>query len=273
MKISKPYLLFLGDAADQLAAKTAQGIKDWREGDCVGQLRMDGCKADTGLKDMTIEEARAAGAQTMVAGVANRGGIVSEAWTKVLLEALEARLDLAAGLHNRLSDIPELSQVADRLGRSIFDVRHPSGTYPVASGVKRTGKRLLPVGTDCSCGKMYTALAVEREMQKSGIKATFRATGQTGILIAGEGVSIDAVVADFISGTVETIARPTILTIGISLKGRGLCTMRPMRAFPRGFCTARSRTCLFCVTSQRAPICAGCHISRCPNLKSAWRPT
>lgn len=206
MKISKPYLLFLGDAADQLAAKTAQGIKDWREGDCVGQLRMDGCKADTGLKDMTIEEARAAGAQTMVAGVANRGGIVSEAWTKVLLEALEAGLDLAAGLHNRLADIPELSQAADRLGRSIFDVRHPSGTYPVASGVKRTGKRLLPVGTDCSCGKMYTALAVEREMQKSGMKATFRATGQTGILIAGEGVSVDAVVADFISGTVETIA-------------------------------------------------------------------
>jgi uncharacterized NAD-dependent epimerase/dehydratase family protein len=99
-----------------------------------------------------------------------------------------------------------LRQAADRLGRGIFDVRHPSGTYPVATGEKRTGKRLLPVGTDCSCGKMYTALAIEREMQKSGMKATFRATGQTGILIAGEGVSVDAVVADFISGTVETIA-------------------------------------------------------------------
>ncbi len=206
MKIPKPYLLFLGDAADQLAAKTAQGIKDWREGDCVGQLRMDGCKADTGLKDLTIEQALAAGAQTMVAGVANRGGTLSKAWIKILLEALEAGLDLAAGLHTRLTDIPELRQAADRLGRGIFDVRHPSGTYPVATGEKRTGKRLLPVGTDCSCGKMYTALAIEREMQKQGLKATFRATGQTGILIAGEGVSVDAVVADFISGTVETIA-------------------------------------------------------------------
>jgi uncharacterized NAD-dependent epimerase/dehydratase family protein len=206
MKISKPYLLFLGDAADRLAAKTAQGIKDWREGDCVGQLRMEGCNADTGLDDVTIEEARKAGAKTLVAGVANRGGIISQDWIKVLLEALEAGLDLAAGLHNRLADIPELKQAADRLGRSIFDVRHPSGTYPVASGEKRAGKRLLPVGTDCSCGKMYTALAIEREMQKSGLKATFRATGQTGILIAGEGVSVDAVVADFISGTVETIA-------------------------------------------------------------------
>lgn len=206
MKISKPYLLFLGDAADQLAAKTAQGVKDWREGDCVGQLRMEGCNASTGLDDITIEEARKAGAQTLVAGVANRGGLVSQAWINILLEALEAGLDLAAGLHNRLADIPELKEAADRLGRSIFDVRHPSETYPVASGEKRAGKRLLPVGTDCSCGKMYTALAIEREMQKQGLKATFRATGQTGILIAGEGVSVDAVVADFISGAVEVIA-------------------------------------------------------------------
>ena len=206
MKISKPYLLFLGDAADRLAAKTAQGIKDWREDDCVGQLRMEGCNADTGLDDVIIEEACKAGAKTLVAGVANRGGIISQDWIKVLLEALEAGLDLAAGLHNRLADVPELKEAAVRLGRSIFDVRHPSGTYPVASGEKRTGLRLLPVGTDCSCGKMYTALAIEREMKKQGLKATFRATGQTGILIAGEGVSVDAVVADFISGTVETIA-------------------------------------------------------------------
>lgn len=206
MKISKPYLLFLGDAADRLAAKTAIGIKDWRADDCVGQLRMKGCNADTGLDDLTIEEARKAGARTLVAGVANRGGIISEAWIEILLEALEAGLDLAAGLHNRLADVPQLGQAADRLGRSIFDVRHPSGTYPVASGEKRAGKRLLPVGTDCSCGKMYTALAIEREMQSKGLKATFRATGQTGILIAGEGVSVDAVVADFIPGAVETIA-------------------------------------------------------------------
>jgi uncharacterized NAD-dependent epimerase/dehydratase family protein len=206
MKISKPYLLFLGDVADQLAAKTAQGVKDWREGDCVGQLRMEGCNADTGLDDVTIKDARKAGAQTLVAGVANRGGLISQDWIRVLLEALEAGLDLAAGLHNRLADIPALKEAADRLGRSIFDVRHPSKTYPVASGEKREGKRLLPVGTDCSCGKMYTALAIEREMQKQGLHASFRATGQTGILIAGEGVSVDAVVADFISGAVEVIA-------------------------------------------------------------------
>jgi len=206
MKISKPYLLFLGDAADQLAAKTAKGIKDWRPENCVGQYRLDGCNADVGLPDMSIAEAREAGAATLVAGVANRGGLISENWIAAMSEALEAGLDLAAGHHNKLGDVPELRDTAERLGRSIFDVRHPSETYPVGTGVKRTGKRLLPVGTDCSCGKMYTALAMDKEMRARGMKATFRATGQTGILITGEGVSVDAVVADFISGAIEVIA-------------------------------------------------------------------
>ncbi|MDA7946796.1 MAG: DUF1611 domain-containing protein [Hyphomicrobiaceae bacterium] len=206
MKIKKPYLLFLGDAADQLAAKTAIGIRDWRPDDCVGQFRMDDCKADAGLEDMTIKQAVDAGAKTLVAGVANRGGIISDAWVAVLKDALNAGLDLAAGLHNKLADVPALQRTAKRKKRQIFDVRHPSETYPVANGEKRSGKRLLPVGTDCSCGKMYTALAIEKEMLEREMKATFRATGQTGILITGEGVSVDAVVADFISGAIETIS-------------------------------------------------------------------
>jgi len=206
MQIKRPYLLFLGDAADPLAAKVAQGIKDWRPENALAQFRLEGCKADLGLTDMTIDEAIKAGAKTMVIGVANRGGVISDAWVAVLKEALEAGLDLAAGLHNKLADVPELKETADKLGRKLFDVRHPTETYPVASGKKRTGKRLLPVGTDCSCGKMYTALAIEKEMRERGMKADFRATGQTGILITGSGVSIDAVAADFISGSVETIS-------------------------------------------------------------------
>ncbi|WP_028880721.1 N-acetyltransferase DgcN [Terasakiella pusilla] len=206
MEIKRPYLLFLGDAADPLAAKVAQGIKDWRPENALAQIRLEGCKADLGLTDMTIDEAVKAGAKTLVIGVANRGGVISDAWVEVLTEALEAGLDLAAGLHNKLADVPVLKETADKLGRKLFDVRHPTEVYPVASGVKRTGKRLLPVGTDCSCGKMYTALAIEKEMRARGMKADFRATGQTGILITGSGVSIDAVAADFISGSVETIS-------------------------------------------------------------------
>ncbi|MEC5321020.1 N-acetyltransferase DgcN [Brenneria populi subsp. brevivirga] len=206
MDIKKPYLLFLGDAHDRLAAKVAIGIKQWHPEYCVGQYRMEGCHADCDLPDMDIAAARAAGAQTLVIGVANRGGIISPQWIAVLSEALKSGMDLAAGLHNRLADVPELRELAAKLGRSLFDVRHPSQTFPVASGRKRAGKRLLPVGTDCSCGKMYTALAIEKEILSRGGKAAFRATGQTGILISGSGVSIDAVVSDFIAGAVETLA-------------------------------------------------------------------
>jgi uncharacterized NAD-dependent epimerase/dehydratase family protein len=110
---------------------------------------------------------------------------------------------LAAGLHHRLADVPRLSRLAEARGRRLFDVRHPTRTFEVGNGRKRPGKRLLTVGTDCSIGKMYTSLAIEREMRERGMKADFRATGQTGILITGEGVSVDAVVADFISGAAE----------------------------------------------------------------------
>lgn len=206
MTIKDPYLLFLGDAADQLAAKTAQGVAHWRPEKCVGQLRLNGCKADLGLTDMTLEEAAAAGAKTLVIGVANRGGVISEAWIEVLERALILGFDLAAGLHNRLADVPSLAAVAAQHGRQLFDVRHPTQSFEVGNGRKRPGKRLLAVGTDCSVGKMYTTLALERAMRAQNMKADFRATGQTGILITGSGVSIDAVVSDFISGAVEWLS-------------------------------------------------------------------
>ena len=201
--LKTPYLLFLGDAPDQLAAKVAQGIRDWRPEFALGQLRLEACKADMKLPDMTIAEARDAGAATLVVGAANRGGVISKDWVRTLVEAAEAGMDIASGLHNRLSDIPELMAAAERAGTRLFDVRLPTVSYPIADGKPRTGKRCLAVGTDCSVGKMYTALAMEREMHARGMKATFRATGQTGILITGSGVPLDAVVADFMAGSIE----------------------------------------------------------------------
>ncbi len=205
MALKQPYLLFLGDAADQLAAKVAQGIKTWRPEFCVGQFRLEGCNADVGLEDLTIAQAAEVGAKTLVIGVANRGGIISQEWVAVLLEAIEAGMDIAAGLHNKLTDIPELVAAAEAKGCKLYDVRYPTQVYPVANGKKRSGKRLLTVGTDCSVGKMYTSLAIEKEMRDRGMDADFRATGQTGILITGGGVSADCVVADFIAGAIETI--------------------------------------------------------------------
>ena len=201
--IETPYLLFLGDAPDQLAAKVAQGIKDWRPDNAVGQFRLPGCGADLGLTDMDLAAAKAAGAKTLVIGVANRGGVISQEWKKVLVTALEEGFDLASGLHNLLRDEPDLVAVAKATGRALHDVRVPAVEYPIANGKTRKGKRCLAVGTDCSVGKMYTALAMDIEMRKRGMKSTFRATGQTGILITGDGVPLDAVIADFMAGSVE----------------------------------------------------------------------
>nr|WP_309502999.1 N-acetyltransferase DgcN [uncultured Roseovarius sp.] len=204
--IETPYLLFLGDAPDMLAAKVAIGIRDWRPENAVGQIRLPNCGADLGLAEMTLQEGLDAGAKTLVIGVANRGGVISQAWKDLLIEALRMGYDLAAGLHNLLRDEGDLVAAAQTYGGTLHDVRVPTDGYPIASGVKRTGKRCLAVGTDCSVGKMYTAMAMERDMTARGMKATFRATGQTGILITGHGVPLDAVVADFMAGSIEYLS-------------------------------------------------------------------
>ncbi|MFD2738245.1 N-acetyltransferase DgcN [Sulfitobacter aestuarii] len=201
--IETPYLLFLGDAPDQLAAKVAQGIRDWRPENAVGQFRMEGCEADVGLRNMSLAEARVAGAKTLVIGVANRGGTISADWKEVLVEALQLGFDLASGLHNLLRDEPDLIAASHVNGGTLHDVRVPNVAYPIATGRRRRGKRVLAVGADCSVGKMYAALALDDALRERGVASTFRATGQTGILITGSGVPLHAVIADFMAGAVE----------------------------------------------------------------------
>jgi len=203
MLLKTPYLLFLGDAVDPLAAKVAQGVKDWRPEYCVGQFRQAGCNADMHIDELSIAQAVERGAKTLVVGVANRGGVISESWLSVFEEAMMAGMDIASGLHNLLIDEPRLKAVAEKTGQALIDVRIPQHEYPIADGVKRKGKRCLAVGTDCSVGKMYTAMALEKSLKSQGRSATFRATGQTGILITGNGVPLDAVVADFMAGSIE----------------------------------------------------------------------
>ena len=204
--IEKPYLLFLGDVPDQLAAKTASGIADWRPEWCVGQHRLEGCAADVGLKEVTIAEAADHGAKSIIVGVVNQGGVMPESWTATLVEAMAAGMDVASGLHMRLESFPALAEAAERFGRKLHNIRHSDITFTTGNGTKRSGKRLLTVGTDCSVGKKYAALALERGMQARGMKADFCATGQTGVLIAERGLAIDAVVADFISGAAEWLS-------------------------------------------------------------------
>jgi len=201
--IEPPYLIFIGDAKDELAAKTGQGIVDWRPEWAMGQLRLPGCRADLGIPELSVAAAAAQGARTFVIGTVSPGGALPDSWSELICEALAAGLDVASGMHRPLGSVLAIRTAAERHRRRLFDVRLSTRSFEVGSGERRAGKRLLTVGTDCSIGKKYTALALEREMRQRGMDADFRATGQTGILIAGGGVAIDAVVADFISGAAE----------------------------------------------------------------------
>ncbi len=221
MQIPTPYLLFLGDAPDELAAKTAIGVLQWRPEDCVGQLRLPGCVPRLDLPELDIPGGVAAGARTLLIGVANRGGEIPDSWLPLLVAALEQGLDVASGLHTRLDSLPAVAAAAQRTGRGLHDARHAPGPYPVATGEPRSGRRVLTVGSDCSVGKMYTALAMERELKARGVAADFRATGQTGILIAGSGISVDAVVADFIAGAAELLAPANLPDHWDLIEGQG----------------------------------------------------
>jgi uncharacterized NAD-dependent epimerase/dehydratase family protein len=185
MDIKPPYLMFLGDVPDQLAAKTAQGIVDWRPEWCLGQLRLPGCGADLGIAGMTVADAAAAGAKTMIVGVANAGGVLPPHWSATIIAAMTAGMDVASGLHAQLESVPEIRAAAARYGRALFNVRHTDRTFATGKGTKREGYRLLTVGTDCSVGKKYTVLALEKEMRGRGLDADFCATGQTGVFISG----------------------------------------------------------------------------------------
>jgi uncharacterized NAD-dependent epimerase/dehydratase family protein len=204
--IPAPYLLYLGNETDELSVKTSRGLAQWRPELCVGQFRGPSCGLSLGLPDMDFREAAQRGARTLILGIANAGGLMGTESLRHVVAALEAGLNIASGLHQRLRDQPLIAAAAQRCGRQLFDVRDPPPGLPVGKGVRRPGRRLLTVGTDCSVGKMYTTLAIEREMHGRGMLADFRATGQTGILIAGSGVPVDAVVADFIAGSVEWLS-------------------------------------------------------------------
>ncbi|CAB0151768.1 hypothetical protein PSI9734_02135 [Pseudidiomarina piscicola] len=205
-QLKAPYLLFIGDAKDPLSIKMARSAADWSPEKCLGELRLDGCEVTTGCTAMSLDEAVSRGAKSLVLGFANSGGYIDSAWLPILQQALASGLDIISGLHDRLNDLPELVAAAQSNGCTLHDIRHPSAKLRTGKGYHRQGKRLLTVGTDCSVGKMYTSLALTKELQDRHIKASFRATGQSGILVAGDGIAVDCVVADFIAGAIEDLA-------------------------------------------------------------------
>lgn len=206
VKLKAPYLILIGEEDDPTYAKTGFGIVHWRPDLVAGQLRFPGCSVDLGVPDMTLEEAVESGVGSLLIGVAPVGGAVPDAWWDVMQQAAAAGLDVVCGLHIKLADNPEVVAAAQASGARLVDVRVPPRRLPVGTGRKRTGRRILAVAADCAIGKKYSALALDQAMREAGLKSTFRATGQTGIMIAGEGIPIDAVVADFISGAAELLS-------------------------------------------------------------------
>ncbi len=205
-RLRTPYLLFLGDTPSMADAKTALGIAHWRRELCCGQLRLPGCKADTGLPDLDLEQAAKRGAQSLIVGIAPMGGAFQPNWIPTMRHAAQLGLDIVSGLHTRLASVAGLAELSAAHGGRLIDVRVPPRDLPVASGARRSGRRLLTVGTDCAVGKKYTALALDRALRERGRKSSFRATGQTGIMIAGNGIPIDAVVSDFVAGAAEALS-------------------------------------------------------------------
>ncbi len=201
-----PYLLFLGDTTEAGYAKTAFGLRDWARDLCIGEFALPEATVSTGLPKLSPREAHARGARSLVIGVANTGGVLKPEWIPGLVEGLEAGLDVVSGMHGKLASSRELAAAAGRLGRRLIDIRQPPEHIPVGTGRKRTGKRLLTVGTDCALGKKYTALAITGAMRRRGVDADFRATGQTGIMIAGSGMPLDAVISDFVAGAAEILS-------------------------------------------------------------------
>jgi len=206
LELPRPYLLFLGDADDTTFLKTGLGLRDWAPALCIAEHKCPGARATLGLPAMPPREAYAAGARAMLLSAASIGGAIPASWTACLVEAIEAGLDIVSGAHHRLADNPLVRARAEALGRQLIDVRTPPADLPVATGRKRSGKRLLTVGTDCALGKKYTALALTQAFRARGLAADFRATGQTGIMIAGAGIPIDSVIADFVAGAAETLS-------------------------------------------------------------------
>ena len=155
----------------------------------------------------TLDQGLALRPTAILVGIAPSGGQLPVEWVALLARAIERKLEIWSGLHQFVGDIPELAALAARHGVTIHDLRRPPADLDVSRGRVRTVKAtvVLTVGTDCNIGKMTTQLQILGALRDRGIRTRFAATGQTGILIDGTGIGVDAVIADFIGGAAERL--------------------------------------------------------------------
>jgi uncharacterized NAD-dependent epimerase/dehydratase family protein len=210
--VSRPRRLLIlaeGRSGDPHFGKTARGVIRYRPESVVALLdsEREGEEQDGFPIVATVTDALALAPTAALVGVATQGGRFPPAWRDILKDCIRAGLDVENGLHEFVSDDPELVGLAREHGVELRDLRKPPPGLNVPTGANLTqpARTVLTVGSDCAIGKMTVALELDREARQRGIRSEFIPTGQTGIAIAGWGISVDAVVADFIAGAAEQL--------------------------------------------------------------------
>jgi uncharacterized NAD-dependent epimerase/dehydratase family protein len=208
--VSKRYLVLAeGKSGDEHYGKTMRGIVHYAPDPVVAIL--DSERAGESYREIpivaTVDEALAYGPTIATVGVATQGGRFPPAWRELLKDSIRAGLDLESGLHEFIGDDPELSGLAREHGVELRDLRKPPPELSVPTGdnLRVPAKIVLTVGSDCAIGKKTVAVELDLAARKRGLKSVFVPTGQTGIAIAGWGIAIDAVVADFLAGAAERL--------------------------------------------------------------------
>jgi uncharacterized NAD-dependent epimerase/dehydratase family protein len=210
------YLILADGDFGPMTSKTANSVIRYRPDQIAAVL--DRSQAGRTVQDVlgfggetpvvaTVAEGLARGANAVLVGIAPQGGRLPDEWKGWLLEAVEHRCEVWSGLHTFIADDPEVGTRARERGVKIHDLRRPPPDLPVASGAAKgtAAFRVLTVGTDCNVGKMTAQLQLVRSLNDAGARTRFAATGQTGIMIEGWGIAVDAVVADFIAGAAERV--------------------------------------------------------------------
>ena len=202
-------ILAEGYSGDPHYGKTMRGVLRYRRADVVAILDSDRSGEEADGVPIVADVDASLGFRPTVAlvGVATQGGTFPPAWRELLKECIRQGVSIENGLHEFVNDDPELVELAARSTVTLTDLRRPPQGLGVPTGANLDlpGRIVLTVGSDCAIGKMTVALELEREARNRGIAAVFVPTGQTGIAIAGWGLSVDAVVADFIAGAAERL--------------------------------------------------------------------
>ena len=206
----KRYLILAEEFShDPHYAKTARGVMRYRRDDVVAMLDSKRAgESEDGVPIVgTVDEALAFGPNTALVGVVTQGGRFPGDWQELLKSCVSHGLDLENGLHVRLRDIPGLTELAAEHGAELRDLREPPADLSTATGenLEVDATIVLTVGSDCAIGKMTATCELDLESRRRGLKSVFVPTGQTGVAIAGWGISVDAVVSDFLAGAAERL--------------------------------------------------------------------